>query len=238
MCGIAGFITKERKRAWLVHMIYKEILMDSVRRGHDATGIAATMGNGEIIVSKQPLPSPLFVHKSDYQDIIDRNPVTVIGHTRAWVKGDPSDNNNNHPITSGNIIGVHNGVIRNDEDLTQQFKLPRNAAVDSEVIFALLNKLGPINKANIQRVLDLLDGAYALAFQETDKPEKVWLVRGPGRPLAVGYDTRLRTAWFASELRFIVDAYRFLHVSKAGLYIRDMSENEIVYLDGRVRHGL
>lgn len=232
MCGIAGFVTGETKKPKLIYNIYKEILALSVRRGRDATGIAATMKTGEIIVSKHPAPSPVFVYKEAFQGVMDCNPVAVIGHVRAGTKGSPYVNANNHPIIAGNIVGVHNGVIQNDDELTQNFELKRNALVDSEVIFALLEKLGPLDKVGIQRVTALLDGAYALAFQHAGKPGEIWLVRGPGRPLVIGYDTRLHTTWFASEARFITEAYKYTRVSKVGLEIGEMEENEIVCIDG------
>ncbi|KLU61751.1 glutamine--fructose-6-phosphate aminotransferase [Peptococcaceae bacterium CEB3] len=233
MCGIAGFITGERAKTkrTLIYNVYKEMLALSISRGRDATGIAATMKTGEIAIAKNPTPSPVYVYKELFQDIMSRNPVAVVGHVRAGTKGSRYINANNHPIIAGNIVGVHNGVIHNDNYLTKHFELNRSAEVDSEVVFALLNKLGALDKINIQRVITFLDGAFALAFQHVEHPGQIWLVRGPGRPLVMGHDVRLNTTWFASEARFIVEAYRNIRVSKTGLEIGAMDEGEVVCLD-------
>lgn len=184
MCGIAGFVTGG-KTPKTVQKIYREILRLSVKRGRDATGLAAT-------------------------------------------KGSPMINGNNHPILAGSIVGVHNGVIQNDEYLTKHYSLKRSAIVDSEVVFRLLDKLGPLDKAGIQRVLSLIKGQYALAFQYAVQPEKIWLVRGPGRPLVVTRDSKLNTMWFASEANFIFRAYRFNHRSTLALEIGEMEEGNIM----------
>lgn len=211
-----------------VQKIYREILRLSVKRGRDATGLAATMQNGKIVVSKNPTPSPIFIDDAAFKLLMDRNPLSVIGHVRAATKGSPMINGNNHPIMAGNIVGVHNGVIQNDEYLTKHYNLKRNAIVDSEVIFRLLDKLGPLDKMGIQRVLSLIKGHYALAFQNAEQPEKIWLVRGPGRPLVVARDIKLNTMWFASEANFILSAYRFNNRSTLSLEIGEMEEGEIM----------
>ena len=208
--------------------IYKDILTASVSRGHDATGIAATMSDGKIRVSKAPNPSPLFVNDAAYKVVMDANPVTVIGHVRAATKGSPLINNNNHPILAGNIVGVHNGVIRNDDYLTKHYHLKRYAEVDSEVVFSLLEKLGPLTKTGIQRALSVLDGQYALAFQHAEQPGKIWLVRGPGRPLVIARDIKLNTTWFASEAKFILRAYRLNNRSTLNLEIGEMEEGDVM----------
>ena len=179
-------------------------------------------------IAKGAVAAPKFVEGPLYQEVMGRQPVAVIGHVRAATKGSAHINKNNHPIVFGQIVGVHNGVIRNDEYLTKHYAVKRNAVVDSEVVFALLDKLDRLDRPSIERVLALLDGYYALVFQNVKEPGKVWLVKGPGRPLVVGYDTRLHTAWFASEEEFITRAYRRGHVSREGLQMGEMMEGELL----------
>ena len=230
MCGIAGFVTGG-KSPKTVQKLYKDILTLSVKRGRDATGIAATMSNGKIKVSKDPVPSPIFVRDAAYKVIMDKNPRAVIGHVRAATKGSPFVNKNNHPILAGNIVGVHNGGIHNDDYLTKHYNLTRRALVDSEVIFALLNKVDVLDKESIQRALSVLDGNYALAFQHAEQPDKIWLVRGPGRPLVIVRDKKLNTVWFVSESDFIIKAYRMNRRSIRELEIGEMEEGDVMSID-------
>ncbi len=229
MCGIAGYITENRKSNKL-QSVYKDILVDSVSRGHDATGLACTTAKGKVVVAKYPLPSPVFVKTLKYSEAMDKKPVSVIGHVRAATKGSPLHSKNNHPILSGNIVGVHNGSIRNDEYLTNHFELNRHAQVDSEVVFALLDKLDKLDPKGIKQVTALLDGAYALAFQHAEEPNKVWLVRGPGRPMVIAEDEKLQIIWFASEERFIKNAYIKNKLLTSRLKVHTMFQNEVIML--------
>ncbi|MDI6880802.1 MAG: hypothetical protein QMC95_16285 [Desulfitobacteriaceae bacterium] len=229
MCGIAGFMTKGLHPK-TIFRIYTELLVRSVRRGYDATGVAVTLASGKISVAKGPIVSPRFVEDPVYQEVMSRQPIGVIGHTRAATKGSPKYNRNNHPLIGGNIVGVHNGGILNEAELTQRYHLSRKAEVDSEVIFALLDRIELLNEESIRQTLSLLEGTYALAFQNGRDPQKIWLVRGPGRPLVVGYDTRLETTWFASESAFILKAYKTTRIKTKDLEIHEMREGEILSL--------
>jgi predicted glutamine amidotransferase len=38
-------------------------------------------------------------------------------HVRDYTKGHPEVEANNHPIRHGSVVGIHNGVIENDDAL-------------------------------------------------------------------------------------------------------------------------
>ena len=46
-------------------------------------------------------------------------------HVRDYTKGHPTVLANNHPIRHGSIVGVHNGVIVNDEEILARHGLER-----------------------------------------------------------------------------------------------------------------
>ena len=53
----------------------------------------------------------------------------------------PRSTANNHPIRHGAVVGIHNGVIENDDALLARYGIEReepNMTVDSEAIFALV----------------------------------------------------------------------------------------------------
>ena len=61
-------------------------------------------------------------------------------HVRDYTKGHPRIEANNHPIRHGAVVGIHNGIIVNDEEIFARYGFPRaepEMTVDSEAIFAL-----------------------------------------------------------------------------------------------------
>src|ERR671933_426166 len=67
----------------------------------------------------------------------------LLVHVRDYTKGHPSLSANNHPIRHGAVVGVHNGVIVNDDELFAHHGIARDEAgmtVDSEIIFALAER--------------------------------------------------------------------------------------------------
>lgn len=154
----------------------------------------------------------------------------AILHTRMWTQGRPENNDNNHPIRSGNVVGVHNGGIWNDDSLWDL--LPegsRQAEVDSEVIFALLDK-GHDALKDVQGIahdvdlLEYLTGSAAIAYMlEDEDPSIVHLARVSGSPLAVA-QTDAGSLIFASLPEVIVEA-----ADEAGL--------DITYMEREVKEG-
>ena len=61
-------------------------------------------------------------------------------HVRDFTKGHPEIAANNHPIRHGTVVGIHNGIIENDDELLARYGIERaepQMTVDSEAIFAL-----------------------------------------------------------------------------------------------------
>jgi glutamine phosphoribosylpyrophosphate amidotransferase len=90
-------------------------------------------------------------------------------------KGSPILNTNNHPIIAGRVIGVHNGIINNDDALFSKYanRIERAGQVDSEIIFRLIDYHIFTGKTIVESVKltsrDLI-GSYAVAFIHTDWP--------------------------------------------------------------------
>ena len=64
----------------------------------------------------------------------------VLVHVRDYTKGHPTIEANNHPVTHGRVVGIHNGIIVNDErssPATASSAPHPEMTVDSEAIFAL-----------------------------------------------------------------------------------------------------
>lgn len=223
MCGIAGFsinpgskIDAQRLAAALLEQI--------IQRGQDATGVGWTAPDGTVFYAKAPIDAFEFIEDAIHQ--IDPDSKTVVLHTRYATKGSPEDNDNNHPIIRPGIVGVHNGVITNDDEIFDILRAERVGVVDSEAAFALLSDC----ELHATESLALLDGRVALGWIETERPDDLHIARWSGSPLAWG-QTTTGSFVFASTLPLLQAAGR-----KAGLKFT-LTENlpEGWYL--RVRGG-
>ena len=64
----------------------------------------------------------------------------LLVHVRDYTKGHPSIAANNHPVRHGPVVGIHNGIIVNDDEVLEPYNCARaepRMTVDSEAIFAL-----------------------------------------------------------------------------------------------------
>ena len=83
-------------------------------------------------------------------------------HVRDFTKGHPDIEANNHPIRHGAVVGVHNGIVSNDDELLARYGIERaepQMTVDSEAIFALVEL-----REHDPRALSELRGAMAAAW--------------------------------------------------------------------------
>lgn len=100
---------------------------------------------------------------------------TVLAHTRFATKGNPRDNDNNHPLFSGRSAVIHNGCISNDTFLFNDKDLERKATVDSDILRAIIDREG-LTQQCIRR-LARVSGSAAVAAVHPEFPGKVLLVR-------------------------------------------------------------
>lgn len=139
-----------------------------------------------------------------------------VGHVRFATNGDPSYLGNNHPLVHGGVVGVHNGVLRGWEAILKRTgREDDKAEVDSEAIFAAVNKWG------VKDGLKRIDGNMVAVFAETSHPEVLHIARTYGRPL-VYCTTPSGALIFASEC-CVIDSCGISH-------------GEYVELTGRYRH--
>jgi hypothetical protein len=121
-------------------------------------------------------------------------------HVRYATKGDPANNANNHPLLSGNIIGVHNGTLSGDwqKIIDDVGRFDESAEVDSEAIFAAVNKYGVVE--GVKKI----NGNMVAVIAETGHPEVLNIARSYGRPLVYA-TTAAGSLIFASEC-CVIDA--------------------------------
>lgn len=175
MCGIAGFTVAPGDRGLLdTYRMTYSLGIDMMARGTDATGIATVDFKGRLKVRKAARAANVFLAE---RKGIGRASQSLLLHTRAATQGRPENNLNNHPIEYGNIVGIHNGIVYNDDALFKHFDWDRNGQVDSEAIFAALHHL------DRDEALTNIDAGWAVAWLQRDDPRKLWLARGYSSPL-------------------------------------------------------
>ena len=178
MCGIVGF-TGEHQAA--------PIILDGLSkleyRGYDSAGMAVRDGIGEYQIVKAKGRLKALSEKTD-----DGNAVCGtcgIGHTRWATHGEPSEiNAHPHMSDDGNVVGVHNGIIENYQELKE--KLIRKgytfySSTDTEVAIKLVDyyykkyEHTPVDAIN--HAIVRIRGSYALALMFNDYPEEIFVAR-------------------------------------------------------------
>jgi len=222
MCGIAGFSLSERSTIdpWQA----TRVLLSSVaERGADAAGTAYEF-DGRVVVDKQPGGASTFL------DVV-RVPAEVrelLVHVRDFTKGRPSLMANNHPIRHGQVVGVHNGKIANDELVFADLKRARfesGMTVDSEAIFASLDASGENQAEGLER----LNGSLATGWFDERRAGRVFLARGHGRPLWIARTASRDSLLWASTLEALEVVEDFLEIE---LHKRPVSPGTILEVAG------
>ena len=188
MCGIVGFVGNHQAAP---------ILLDGLSkleyRGYDSAGMAVRAGDGAIEVVKAKGRLKILAEKTNGGQALAGD--CGIGHTRWATHGEPSENNA-HPHCSddGNVVGVHNGIIENYQELKD--KLLRKgyqfySQTDTEVAIKLIDYyykkyLGtPVDAINHAMVR--IRGSYALAVMFRDYPEEIYVARKDS-PMILGME--------------------------------------------------
>jgi glutamine phosphoribosylpyrophosphate amidotransferase len=180
MCGIAGFSLSPDSQ--LERTLAAQSLLAAIaERGADAVGYAyRSPGDGYPTVVKQRTPASLLLDRISVPPAAGQ----LLVHVRDYTKGHPSIAANNHPVRHGPVVGIHNGIITNDDELLERHDCARaepHMTVDSEAIFAVA-----AHSRSDARALEELEGAMAAAWLDEREPDLVHLARGTGRPLWLG----------------------------------------------------
>ena len=180
MCGIAGYSVRSRSK--LDRTLAAQALLAAIaERGADAVGYAyRSPSDAYATVVKQRTPASELLERVSVPAAANQ----LLVHVRDYTKGHPSIAANNHPVRHGPVVGIHNGIITNDDELLAPHSCARaepRMTVDSEAIFALA-----AHSENDARAFERLRGAMATAWLDERAPGLVFVARGSGRPLWVG----------------------------------------------------
>ena len=226
MCGIVGFTGQEQAAP---------ILLDGLEhleyRGYDSAGIAVLSPEKGLQVRKAKGRLKVLNALTDGGKSLDG--MIGIGHTRWATHGEPNDINS-HPHLSEDerIAVVHNGIIENYVEL-KSFLISRGVTfrseTDTEVVAQLLGyyyrRYGNILDA-VYRVLDRIEGAYALGILCADLPDSFIAARKDA-PLLLGYGEGC--SFIASDVTAIIKHTRDVSYMEDGEVAVVSPEKIVVY---------
>ncbi len=227
MCGIAGTLISPGRTPEQLERI-KELftanLIANEQRGREAAGVAILNNDSSWQVDKAPLTASRFVETDGYTDImasLSERTTLLLGHTREPTKGSPKENVNNHPIIRGNIVGVHNGTIANDDFIFSSHAHAKNriGSVDSEAIFALLDGISgamnhPSYAGKVQDFSRLLVGSYTILYFNPALPWQIYLLKYKN-PISVHWSRELGALFFSSRYLFLRKAFGKIVITEA-----------------------
>ena len=216
MCGIAGYTLAEGSRIDRT-LAAQSLLAAIADRGADAAGYCYRGSTLGVSVHKQRTAASALLERVRVPDAATQ----VLVHVRDYTKGHPSLECNNHPIRHGAVVGVHNGIIANDEEIFARYRFERaepGMTVDSEAIFALVGR-----HEDRPRALEELYGSMATAWLDERAPDVLFLARGTGRPLWIGEGKE--EVFFASTRDALELTERFADVT---LDKRELPEGTLV----------
>lgn len=218
MCGLSGVLLYPRRRSEAELERIREIstanLVFNEERGREAAGVAVIQADGTYHILKRPVPASTLVKSDAYRRLlatINEETVCILGHTRMPTKGSPLRNVNNHPLRTEHVIGIHNGMILNDDDLFARFHFPRAGEVDSEIIFRLLDTVDPAQNdgrypQDLEATLRFLRGTYAVLAVDLRRPTNLLALKQL-RPLCLHYELEWEALFFSSRYLFLRKAF-------------------------------
>lgn len=202
--------------------LFKSLLYVSAFRGLDSTGMFSVQrtqtewkaGQIHTVTMKDTVPSPAFIYRAEkakmFEDLYKKR--ALVGHCRAATLGKVSVENA-HPFEFENVVGVHNGTIRQD------FKHSKVYETDSEALYKNINDHGIEDALN---EVETASAAYALAYFDF-RDLTMNFVRNLQRPLWMSFTDNKKTLIFASApemIRFVAD----MHNIKLEAYNKDTAE--------------
>ena len=161
MCGIFGVISNSKDFSSNNFSSYRRLFHDlsflSESRGKDSSGICFRddiKKEFKLLKSNQSISS--LIKSKNFKKIINEysnsfkknNRFISFGHSRLVTNGSQLDNNNNQPVLKDELIGIHNGIIVNDKELSKKNKISTKYEIDTEVMLSLISKYIKKEKLN------------------------------------------------------------------------------------------
>jgi glutamine---fructose-6-phosphate transaminase (isomerizing) len=213
LCGIFGLIIVDNSKfsSKELMQIVNRMFKLSESRGKEASGIALRF-NESIYVIKEPISSSKLVKTSKYKNLFTHTlkktqinqvntPILILGHSRLQTNGQSEINTNNQPVVKDGAVGIHNGIIVNDNKLWSTFPaLKKKYDVDTEVFLSLLQMFrlqGYSLTDSVRKVFDNIEGSASVAIEFDDIANLLLATNTGSLFMAISKDENMLV--FASE---------------------------------------
>lgn len=178
MCGIIGYSGHRNACDVLI-----EGLSRLEYRGYDSAGILVSENGSFTTVKREGRLDNLKAALKSYS----LSGKCGMGHTRWATHGGPTDENA-HPHGTRRVMMVHNGIIENYleiKELLVEKGYKFSSQTDTEIAACYLDYCyngDPLSAIN--KMLDKIEGAYALVIMFADHPDTIYAIRKDGPLLA------------------------------------------------------
>jgi len=160
MCSIGGFICSKPLQAHTSRRLAAALLFFGVNRGRQSSGIFV---NNRLF--KKAQDAEQFVFEDAFSALFDGPVQKCLVHNRQPTSGGLGDEQA-HPFWVGETITAHNGWLSNYKELAEKFELKKPSGVDSELLAAAMEKLGP---AGMSEFMKHVSGTASLAAIHKDE---------------------------------------------------------------------
>ena len=130
-----------------INHLVNNLFSYSQTRGSEAAGIAINNSISINILRKAISPKK-FLENDEYKKLLIESlqgfnskklirkkiNFSLIGHSRLVTNGNQTENSNNQPVFANGIVGVHNGIITNEEELNKNKDIKKKSQLDSELL--------------------------------------------------------------------------------------------------------
>ena len=217
MCGIFGISFKKNNNQLDLSTLKKDIdilAKKSQQRGSDTFGILIKDENNNSIYKINEDPAKA-INRKDYKSFLNKKinnkskVLNIMGQTRLVTNGSKFSDQNNQPLITDKIIGVHNGIFVN-------FELDKNAEKtknyesisvksDSLKFFEQLSNIPENNDFiyNYKIILGKMRGNYTIAF--TLKNYNEIILSSNCGSLFYFYDSDKNLLSYASEKKILYE---------------------------------
>ncbi|MEK9569890.1 MAG: hypothetical protein VW124_12845 [Paracoccaceae bacterium] len=234
MCGIFGIVVSEKcsLNRDIIKSALGELFTLSESRGKEASGVAINC-NGQISMLKTSQSASDMLKSKEYSELIGKTlcmenvgSFSAIGHSRLMTNGRNSLNVNNQPVNVNDLVGVHNGIIVNDDEIWAKLNDSGRSELDTEALISLVLRYSDSNdkfENAIAKAFSLIEGNASIALISA-RLEDLYLATNNGS-LYLWTNTDLNISIFASEDYILKKVVRKLGCRNSKFQIQHINSN-------------